>query len=113
MIQPISKPVVLLVEPQLGQNIGKVARAMLNFDLTELRLINPRKGWLSKEARMLAAGADNVLDTAQCFDSFEESIADLHHIYAASVRPRDIIKEILTPHSLAQTALKAVETKPL
>jgi tRNA/rRNA methyltransferase len=98
-------PTIILVEPQLGQNIGKAARAMLNFGLKELRLVSPRKGWLSKEARMLAAGADLVLDQAKCFDTFEKAIADLNHIYATSARPRDMIKEVFTPQRVAEIAL--------
>lgn len=99
-------PVIILVTPQLSQNIGKTARAMLNFGLTELRLVAPVEGWLNTEARMLAAGAHHVLEQAKCFTHFEEAIADLQKLYATTARPRDMIKEVLTPHAVAGRALQ-------
>ncbi len=88
---------IILVEPQLGQNIGAVARAMLNFGLTDLRLVRPRDGWPNPEAIPLAAGADKVLESAQVFPSTSNAIHDLHRLFATSSRIHDMIKSIYTP----------------
>src|SRR5260221_2781771 len=82
------KPVIVLVRPQLGQNIGKAARAMLNFGLTELRLVAPRDGWPNPEAGPAASGADMVLEQAQLFDTAEAATADCKLIFASTVRRR-------------------------
>jgi tRNA/rRNA methyltransferase len=94
-------PVVILVEPQLGENIGMAARAMLNCGLTELRLVTPRDGWPSDDAIAAASGADRILDAARLFPTAEAAIADLHHVYATSARPRGMVKTILTPRFAA------------
>src|ERR1700747_116741 len=75
-------PAILLVEPQLGENIGAVARAMLNCGLTDLRLVRPRDGWPSEPARANAAGADLVIDGVALFERVEAAVADLRLIYA-------------------------------
>ncbi len=90
-------PVVVLVRPQLGENIGKTARAMRNFGLRELRLVAPRDGWPNPAAGPAAAGADRILDEARVFDSVAEAIADLKGVLAATVRPRHLAKEVMTP----------------
>ena len=94
-------PVVLLVEPQLGENIGAAARAMLNCGLTELRLVRPRDGWPNPRAVSSAAGADRVLDNAQVFDDLPTALADLERVYATTARPRGMIQRILTPRPAA------------
>jgi tRNA/rRNA methyltransferase len=94
-------PVIVLVRPQLGQNIGKAARAMLNFGLTEMRLVAPRDGWPNPEAGPAASGADVVLEKAQLFDSVEASIADCHHVFASTVRRRDLVMPVLGPAEMA------------
>ena len=94
-------PVIVLVRPQLGQNIGKAARAMLNFGLTEMRLVAPRDGWPNPDAGPSASGADIVLEKAQVFDSVEEAIADCSTIYASTVRRRDLVMPVLTPTAMA------------
>jgi tRNA/rRNA methyltransferase len=94
-------PVVVLIEPQLGQNIGMAARAMLNCGLTELRLVQPRDGWPSEEAVAAASGAGQILEAAQLFATAEAAIADLHHVYATSARPRGMVKITLTPRFAA------------
>jgi tRNA/rRNA methyltransferase len=96
-------PAIVLVAPQLGENIGTAARAMYNFGLTDLRLVRPRDGWPSEKARASASGADAVIDGAQVFDSVAEAIADLRHLYAATARPRDARKAVVTPAHAAQT----------
>ncbi len=94
-------PSVILVRPQLGENIGTAARAMLNFGLTDLRLVSPRDGWPNEKAVAAAARADAVLDQARLFETTVEAVADLHHIYAATARPRDMLKPVLTPRRAA------------
>jgi len=88
-------PVVILVEPQLGENIGAAARAMANFGLSRLRLVNPRQGWPNAKARMMAAGADRILDRAALFDSLETAIADCTFVLAATARAHDQAKPVV------------------
>ncbi len=96
-------PVIVLVRPQLGQNIGKAARAMLNFGLTELRLVAPRDGWPNPAAGPAASGADMVLEQAQLFDSVADAIADCSTVYASTVRRRDLIMPVIGPEEMART----------
>ncbi|MEN2748871.1 TrmH family RNA methyltransferase [Sphingomonas sp. T9W2] len=95
-------PVIVLVRPQLGQNIGKAARAMLNFGLTEMRLVAPRDGWPNPEAGPAASGADSVLRDATVYDSVADAVADCAHVYATTVRKRGITKPVVTPEAAAQ-----------
>lgn len=95
------QPAIILVEPQMGENIGAAARAMLNFGLTDLRLVAPRDGWPNDKAVAMASGANIVLESAQVFESTEDAIADLNHVYATTARPRDVIKKISTPQAAA------------
>jgi len=88
-------PIIVLVRPQLGENIGKAARAMLNFGLTELRLVAPRDGWPNPSAGPAAAGADKVLDQAHVFESTAEAVADCQHVYATTVRKRGVTKPVV------------------
>lgn len=92
-----NRPVIVLVRPQLGENIGKAARAMLNFGLTELRLVTPRDGWPNPSAGPAAAGADVVLEHAQVFPSLADAVADCAHVYATTVRKRGVTKPVFTP----------------
>jgi tRNA/rRNA methyltransferase len=94
-------PAVILVEPQLGENIGTAARAMYNCGLTELRLVKPRDGWPSDKAVAAASGADVVLESARLFGRVEDAIADLRHVYATTARNRYMVKRILTPRQAA------------
>lgn len=95
-------PVIVLVRPQLGENIGKAARAMLNFGLTELRLVTPRDGWPNPAAGPAASGADAVLDQAVVFDSVAAAVADCPHVYATTVRKRGVTKPVYTPEEAAR-----------
>jgi tRNA/rRNA methyltransferase len=97
------QPVIVLVRPQLGENIGKAARAMLNFGLTELRLVAPRDGWPNPQAGPAASGADVVLERAQVFETLAEAVADCPHVYATTVRKRGITKPVVTPEEAART----------
>jgi tRNA/rRNA methyltransferase len=90
-------PVVVLVEPQLGENIGSAARAMANFGLARLRLVKPRQGWPNDKARMMAAGADRVLDGAELYDTLEAAIADCSFVLATTARAHDQAKPVVGP----------------
>ena len=92
-----SEPAIILVEPQMGENIGMVARAMANFGLSELRLVNPRDGWPNEAARATAAKADHVIDGARVFDTLEEAVADLAYVLATTARQRDGFKPVFAP----------------
>ena len=104
----MSTPVFVLVRPQLGENIGKAARAMLNFGLTEMRLVAPRDGWPNPSAGPAASGADLVLERAQVFDTVADAVADCAHVYATTVRKRGVTKPVLTPEAAAQEIHGAV-----
>jgi tRNA/rRNA methyltransferase len=100
-------PAIILIEPQLGENIGTTARAMLNCGLTEMRLVKPRDGWPNPYAQAAASGADVVLEGATLFATAEEAVADLEHVYATSARPRDMIKPVVHPRRLAAELRRA------
>jgi len=89
-------PAVILVEPQLAENIGTAARAMLNCGLTDLRLVGPRQGWPHPRAVAASAGADAVIERVRVFDSLEEAIFDLERVYATTARARDMVKPVVT-----------------
>ena len=101
-------PIIILVRPQLGQNIGKAARAMLNFGLTELRLVSPRDGWPNPDAGPAAAGADIVLAQAQVFATVADAIADCALVYASTVRRRDLVKPAVGPEEMARDIHAAI-----
>jgi len=94
-------PAVILVRPQLGENIGTAARAMYNCGLTDLRLVNPRDGWPNEKAVSAASGADPVLERARLFESVEAAIADLRHVWASTARDRYMLKPEMTPRGAA------------
>lgn len=96
------RPVIVLVRPQLGENIGKAARAMLNFGLTELRLVTPRDGWPNPSAGPAAAGADEVLQGAVVYPTLADAVADCSHVFATTVRKRGVTKPVLTPEEAAK-----------
>jgi tRNA/rRNA methyltransferase len=97
----VTPPVIVLVRPQLGQNIGKAARAMLNFGLTEMRLVAPRDGWPNPDSGPAASGADLVLERAQVFGTVQDSVADCSTVYASTVRRRDLVIPVLGPEEMA------------
>jgi TrmH family RNA methyltransferase len=94
-------PVVILVRPQLADNIGAVARAMANGGLFHLRLVSPRDGWPQEKAWRNASGADRLLDAATVHASVDDAVADLHHVYATCPRPRHVVKPVLTARGAA------------
>ena len=89
-----NKPVVILVEPQLGENIGAVARAMLNCGLDQLRLVRPRDGWPNPAADAMASGAISVLEKIKIFEQTRDAVCDLHTVFAATARQRDLEKKL-------------------
>ncbi len=93
----VTSPAVILVRPQLGVNIGACARAMLNFGLTDLRLVRPRDGWPNVDAGPAASGADSVLANAQVFDSVADACAGLSLVFATTVRNRELTRRVVTP----------------
>lgn len=90
-------PAIVLVRPQLGENIGKAARAMLNFGLTDLRLVAPRDGWPNPSAGPAASGADVVLERAKVFPTVADAVADCPFVYATTVRKRGLVVPVISP----------------
>ena len=107
-----NSPVVILVRPQLADNIGAVARAMANGGLFHLRLVAPRDGWPQETAWRMASGADRILDAATVHATVAEAVADLHHVFATCPRPRHIIKPVLTARGAA-AELREICARPL
>jgi len=99
-------PAIILVEPQLGENIGMVARAMLNCGLSDLRIVNPREGWDREKAEKASSGARLVLDRARYYTSTVDAVADLETVYATTARPRDMVKAMVTPRRAAQESVE-------
>jgi len=95
-------PAIILSHPQLGENIGAAARAMANFGLSDLRLVNPRHGWPDAKATAMAAGAARVVEEARVFESLREALGELQLVYATTARERGITKEVLTPAEAAR-----------
>jgi len=106
------RPVIILVRPQLAENIGMCARAMANFGLSEMRLVAPRDGWpqktrMKKGAFQAAAGATDILDRAQLFETIEAATADLHHIWATTARERGQAKPVQAPsQAMGEAAMR-------
>src|SRR6266852_6313414 len=98
----LAGPVVILVEPQLGENIGMAARAMGNFGLTRLRIVNPRDGWPNVSAQRAAAGADHILDHVELFDTVEQAVADCTLLFATTARAHDQAKPVVAPEVAAR-----------
>ncbi len=112
-LQPIgNSPVVILVRPQLADNVGACARAMANGGLFHLRLVAPRDGWPQEKAWRTASGADRILDAATVHATVAAATADLHHVFATCPRPRHIVKPVLTARGAA-AELRAITTRGL
>lgn len=95
-------PVVILVEPQLGENIGAAARVMANFGLSRLRLVKPKQAWPNPKARIMAAGADRILDAAELYDTLPAAIADCTFVAATTARAHDQAKPVFSPEECAR-----------
>src|SRR5688572_11869925 len=102
-------PVVVLVEPQLGQNIGAAARAMANFGLSRLRLVKPREPWPNEQARILAAGADRILEQTALYDTIEAAIADCTLVFATTARAHDQAKPVVDAPQAAREMAERVQ----
>ena len=101
-------PAIVLVRPQLGENIGTAARAMHNFGLTELRLVEPKCGWPNVKALQAASGATEVLNRLQTFTRVEAAVADLEVLFATTARPRDLPKRVVSAAGAAREARTAL-----
>ncbi|HHB80158.1 MAG TPA: RNA methyltransferase, partial [Aliiroseovarius sp.] len=108
--EPGPDPVVVLVRPQMGENIGAAARAMLNFGLSQMRLVAPRDGWPNPAAVAMASGAGRVLDAAQVQSDLAGAVADCHHVYATTARVRGLTKRVITP-SEAMAEARALQAQ--
>jgi tRNA/rRNA methyltransferase len=106
----LAGPVVILVEPQLGENIGMCARAMGNFGLTKLRLVKPRDGWPNVHARRSASGADHILDRVELFDTVRQAVAGCSLLFATTARAHDQAKPVLAPEAAAREIFAEVGT---
>jgi tRNA/rRNA methyltransferase len=104
----LAGPVVILVEPQLGENIGMAARAMGNFGLTRLRIVNPRDGWPNISAQRAAAGADHILNRVELFDTVEQAIADCTLLFATTARAHDQAKPVAAPEEAAREIVSQI-----
>ncbi|RAP39899.1 RNA methyltransferase [Rhodovulum viride] len=102
-----AQPVFVLVRPQMGENIGAAARAMWNFGLDRMRLVDPRDGWPNPRAVALASGAGRLLDHAGIFPSTAEAVADCDYVFATTARPRGLTKPVVTPEQ-AMTETRAM-----
>lgn len=90
-------PVAVLVNPQLGENIGTAARAMANFGLHEMRIVEPRDGWPNEKALTSSSGAHWIIESATIHDTLADALKDVNYVYATTARPRGMIKEVITP----------------
>src|SRR5882724_8839535 len=104
----LAGPIVILVEPQLGENIGMAARAMGNFGLTRLRIVDPRDGWPNLSAQRAAAGADHILDRVELFDTVEQAVAGCTLLFATTARAHDQAKPVIGPQQAAQEIVREI-----
>lgn len=100
----MTTPAIILVRPQMGENIGAAARAMLNFGLTRMRLVDPRDGWPNPRAVAMASGAGRVLDGAGLFTDVAAAVADCDYVMATTARGRELVKPVLSPERAMETA---------
>lgn len=104
-----SGPAVILVDPQMGENIGAAARAMLNCGLTDLRVVRPRDGWPNERAVAMSAGALDRMPPVQVFDDTASALADCHYVYATTARPRDMVKPVINAREAAADMKRRME----
>jgi len=103
-----AQPIFVLVRPQMGENIGAAARAMLNFGLTRMRLVAPRDGWPNPRAVAMASGAGRILDQAGLYGATPDAVRDCTRVYATTARSRDLTKAVLTPEAAMQDAARHI-----
>lgn len=104
------QPAFVLVRPQMGENIGGAARAMLNFGLERMRVVSPRDGWPNERAVAMASGAGRLLDTAGLYDSLPDAIGDCAHVYATTARARGLTKPVMTPEEAMADAHARIQS---
>lgn len=102
---------IILVQPQMGENIGAAARILSNFGLRDLRIVAPRDGWPNPKAEETARNAKFIIDEAKVFPTFQEAMADLHYLFAVTARPRDMVKPYLTPKETAAECYKHIQNQ--
>ena len=102
------QPSIILVKPQMGENIGSAARAMLNFGLENMRVVAARDGWPSQSAVATASGAGRVLDQARHFSSFHDAVGDCHFVFATTARDRDLTKPVYDPKKAMRIAYEKI-----
>ena len=102
------QPSVVLVRPQMGENIGAAARGMWNFGLDRMRVVAPRDGWPSQKAVAMASGAGRLLDEAGHFDRVEDALSDAHFVLATTARPRGLTKPVLSPEEAMRQAAECI-----
>lgn len=98
----MNPPSIILVRPQMGENIGAAARAMMNFGLRDLRLVAPRDGWPNPKAHEMSAHADGIIETARVYPTLEEAAADCEYLVASTARMRDLCLPVVTPRDMAE-----------
>ncbi|MCY3984258.1 MAG: RNA methyltransferase [Roseovarius sp.] len=98
----------VLVRPQMGENIGGAARAMLNFGLDRMVIVNPRDGWPNAKAVKMASGAGRVLDQAIVVDNVPAALGNSHYVLATTARPRGLTKEVLNPDAAMMEAIRRI-----
>lgn len=103
------KPTFVLIRPQMGENIGAAARAMLNFGLDRMRITSPRDGWPNQKAVAMASGAGRVLDDAQICETTAEAVGDCTFVYATTARPRELTKPVFSPEAAMRDAFVRIE----
>lgn len=104
----MTQPAIILVRPQMGENIGAAARAMWNFGLDRMHVVAPRDGWPNSRAVAMASGAGRLLDEAQLFETTSGAIGEAHYVYATTARSRDLTKEVLTPEAAMADAASRI-----
>jgi tRNA/rRNA methyltransferase len=102
------QPVFILVRPQMGENIGAAARAMWNFGLDRMRIVNPRDGWPNQKAVVMASGAGRLLDEAGVFADVAHAAGDCTYVFATTARPRDLTKPVMSPERAMQVAREKI-----
>lgn len=103
-----AQPAFVLVRPQMGENIGAAARAMLNFGLDRMRIVAPRDGWPNPKATVMASGAGRVLDEAGLFDDVAGAVGDCSYVFATTARPRDLTKPVVSPERAMQMGAEKI-----
>ena len=104
----MSDPAFILIEPQMGENIGAAARGMWNFGLRHMRITSPRDGWPNTKAVAMASGAGSLLDEAMVVGTTAEAVADINYLYATTARPREMTKTVFTSEGAAQDMARRI-----